>query len=124
MVARAAFGIQEAEKICKGVRVGAIPEVGSFAADGDEIFVFQLVEVVGERGIGNVDLGLDIADDHAFGFSGHEQLHDAEARFRAHGGEHTGEARDLSWRGGRHVSIILEIRNKCQALRCLLAYVP
>ena len=62
-----------------------------------------------ERGIGNVDLGLDISDDHAFGFSGHQKLHDAQARFRAHGREHIGEAGDLSWGSDRHVSIILEI---------------
>jgi len=80
MIARAAFGVEEAEEILEGVNIGAIPEVGSFATHGDEVFVFELVEVVRERGIGDVDFGLNIADDQAFGFRGHEQLHDAEAR--------------------------------------------
>ena len=80
MVARAAFGVEEAEEILECANIGAIPEVGSFATHGDEVFVFELVEVVRERGIGDVDFGLNIADDQAFGFRGHEQLHDAEAR--------------------------------------------
>ena len=109
MVARAAFGIEEDEKILEGVGVGAIPEVGAFATHGDEVFVSELVEAVRERGIGDVDFGLDVADDHALGFSGHEQLHDAQARFGAHGGEHVGETGDWSGGGVRHVSIILEI---------------
>jgi hypothetical protein len=43
-------------------------------------------------------------------------LHDAEARFGAHGGEHIGEADDLSCCRLRHISIILEVQNKSQAL--------
>src|ERR1700730_15832598 len=111
MVARAAFGIEEAEKILEGVGVGAIPEVGAFATHGDEVFVFELVEVVRERGIRDVDLGLNITDDHAFGFGAHQKLHDAEARFGAHGGEHVGETGDLSRCWVCHVSMIPEIWN-------------
>ena len=118
MVARAAFGVEKAEEIFEGVRVGAIPQVGSLAANDDEVFVFQFVEVMREGGIWDVDLGLDIADDHALGLSGHEELHDAEARFGAHGGEHIREAGNLSGRHIGHVSIILEIWNNSQALFC------
>ena len=121
MVARAAFGIEEAEKILEGVGVGAIPEEGAFATHGDEVFVSELVEVVRERGIGDVDFGLDVADDHALGFSGHQKLHDAKARFGAHGGKHISEAGDLSGRHGRHDSIILEIWNNSQAHSLQLA---
>ena len=32
-----------------------------------------------ERGVGNVQLFLDFADDQAFGMSGEQQLHDAQA---------------------------------------------
>jgi hypothetical protein len=95
MVARTAFDVEEAEKIFEGTGVGAIPQVGSVAADGDEVFISEFVEVMRERGIGNVDLGLDVSDDHALGFSGHEE-HDTETRFCAHGGEHVGLACDLS----------------------------
>lgn len=109
MIARAALGVEETEESFEGVGVGAIPEVGAVAAHGDQVFVFQLVEVMRERGVGDVDLGLDIADDHAFGLSGHEELHDAEACFCTHSREHIGEASDLSGSGVWHISIILEI---------------
>jgi hypothetical protein len=109
MIARAALGVEETEKSFEGFGVGAIPEVGAVAAHSDQVFVFQLVEVMRERGVGDVDLGLDIADDHAFGLSGHKELHDAEARFRAHSREHIGKASDLSRSGAWHISIILEI---------------
>jgi len=109
MVARAAFGVQETEKISEGVGISAIPEVGTFATHRDEVFTFEFVEVVRERGIGDGDLGLDIADDHALGLRGHEQLHDAEARFCAHGREHVGEAGHLRRCRVCHISMILEI---------------
>ena len=57
--------------------------------------LLQLVEMVGKRGAGDIEFGLDVSDDQAVGMGGEEQLHDAKAGFGAHGGEHVGEAGDV-----------------------------
>jgi hypothetical protein len=63
--------------------IGAIAKESAFAADDDQAFVLQFIEVMRERGARNIELGLDFTDNHAFGVRREKQLHDAEARFCA-----------------------------------------
>jgi hypothetical protein len=66
--------------------------------------------MMGEGGIGDVDFLLDFADHEAFGMRLQQELHDAQAGFGTHGGEHVGITGDLGGgRGARHISIIAEI---------------
>ena len=64
---------------------------------------------------------LDIADHHAVGMRGEQELHDAQSRFRAHGGEHIGISRDLFRIGfpcheilALYISRYIEIWEECQ----------
>ena len=40
----------------------------------------------------NAEFLLYLSNDHAVGMGGQQELHDAQARFRSHGGEHIGVA--------------------------------
>jgi hypothetical protein len=113
-VARAAFGVQKLENLLERLSVRGVAEKRALAAHEDKIFGFELVEVMGERGVRDIELRLNFADDQAFGMGGEQELHDAEAGFGAHGGEHVSEFGDLfsvlfGCRSGRHISIIAEI---------------
>jgi len=109
VVPGAALGIQEAEKVLESVSVRSIPEEGALATDGDEFLISELVQVMGKRGIGNLEFGLDVSDHHALWLGRHKKLHDAQPRFGAHRGEHISIAGDLGCREARHISILLEI---------------
>ena len=68
--------------------------------------------MMGERGGGDAQLVLDIADHQSLRVGGQKKLHDAQPGLRAHGGEHVGVAGDLfRVLASSHSSIILEIRN-------------
>ena len=69
-VARAAFGIQELKQLLKRVGVRGVAEERAFASHVDEIFGFELVEMMGQRGVRNIELLLNFADDQAFGMGG------------------------------------------------------
>jgi hypothetical protein len=113
LIACAAFGVQELQNFLESFGVGGVAQEGAFTVNAHEIFIFQFVEVMRKSGIGNVQFRLQFADDQAAGVGGQEQLHDAEAWLGAHGGEHVSEFGDLVGvlcNGGRHISIIAEIR--------------
>src|SRR3954447_23958837 len=88
LVAAAAFGIEEAEQLPQRVGVGRIPEIGAFPAYLHEVFVLELVEVMGERGGRNVQLRAHVAGDHALRMRREQQPHDAKAWLRSHCGKH------------------------------------
>ncbi len=71
-------------------RVGGVSKEGAFALDFNQAFILQLVEMVGERGVGDFEFTLNLADDQAFRMGGEQQLHDAESRLGSHGGKHIG----------------------------------
>lgn len=79
----------------KRVEIGGVAKEGAFALHSDEIFGFQFIEMMGERGIGDVKLFLDFSYHEALGMGGEQQLHDAQARLGAHGGKHVGKFDDL-----------------------------
>ncbi len=58
------------DEFAQGFRVGAVPEVGSFAADFDQIFVFEFFEMMREGGCGDAQFIADVADDHSVGVGG------------------------------------------------------
>ena len=115
--AGAAFGVEELKKVAQGVGVGGVAEEGAFAADGDEVLGLELVEMMGEGGGGDVEFVLNFAGEEALWMGGEEKLHDTEAGFRAHGGEHVGEFENLRGGrfGGRHISILAEIWNEVKS---------
>ena len=94
-VARAAFGVEERKQLAQGIGVGPVAQEIAFARDADEALVFQFVEVMRERGTGDVELGLEFADDQAIGVGREQEPHDAQAGFSAKGGEHVGVAGGL-----------------------------
>jgi hypothetical protein len=65
-VAGAAFGVEKTQQVLQCRGAGAVAKKGPFAADFDQILVFQLVEMVGKRRRGNFQLRLDFADHQAF----------------------------------------------------------
>src|SRR6201981_2632243 len=110
LVARAALGVEEAQDLFERFGIGGVAKERTLAGDADEVFVPQFVEMVGERGIGDVEFLLDFADHKAFGMRLQQKLHDAQAGFGAHGREHIRVTGDLV--GGElagHISIIAEI---------------
>jgi hypothetical protein len=112
-VAGAAFGVEKLQEFLQGFGVGGVTEESAFAFDENEVFVLQFVQMMGERGIGNVQLFLNVSHDETLGMSGEQELHDAKARLRAHGGKHVGQFGDVLggrlWGSGRHISILAEI---------------
>jgi hypothetical protein len=74
--------------------------------------------MMGQRGVGNVELFLNFAYNQALGVGGEQQLHDPQARLGSHGGKHVGVFGDLfggllrseGGLGCSHISIIAEIR--------------
>src|SRR6201981_863001 len=110
LVARAALGVEEAQDLFERFGIGGVAKERTLAGNADEGFVPQFVEMVGERGIGDVEFLLDFADHEAFGMRLQQELHDAQAGFGAHGREHIRVTGDLV--GGElagHISIIAEI---------------
>src|ERR1700722_1493044 len=79
LVAGAAFGVEELEQYLQGVGVCDVAEEGAVSFDADEILGFEFVEVMGQGGVGDIELLLNFADDQALGMSGEQQLHDAQA---------------------------------------------
>ena len=69
--------------------------------------------MVRKSGVRNAQFALDFADHQTLRMSGEKQLHDAQARLRAHGREHVGVLGDLLSGcfslGGCHSSTIAEI---------------
>ncbi len=113
LVAGAAFGIKKLQQLLQGVGVGGVAQEGALALDFHQAFGLQLVEVVRKRGVGDVELFLNLAHHQAFGMGRQQQLHDAQPRLGSHGGEHVGIASDVigafGGEGIRHISIIVEI---------------
>ena len=113
-IAGAAFGIEKLQEFLESFRVGGVAEKGALAFDEDEVFVLQFVEVVRERGVGDVQIFLNVTYDEPLGMGGEQELHDAKAGLGAHGGKHVGELGDVF--GGRlsgcrrHISIVAEIQ--------------
>ncbi len=113
-ISRAAFGVKKLEDLLQRFGVCGVAQKSALAIHEDKIFGTELVQVMGEGGVRDVEFGLNFADDQAFGMGGKQQLHDAQAGFGAHGGEHVGELGDLLgvlFGGGErwHISIIAEI---------------
>src|SRR5271168_747498 len=59
----ATLGVEELHEFLKRFGIGGVAQEGAFAADVYEVFVFQFFEMMGKRGVGNFQLGLDIGDD-------------------------------------------------------------
>ena len=70
---RAAFRVEEGEQVLECGLVGGVPEVGAFAADANEVFVAEFVEVMGEGGSGDAWFGDEIAHEHAGGMCRQEE---------------------------------------------------
>ena len=113
VIAGAAFGIKKFEQFPERCLVGAVPKIGAFAANADEILVAQFIEMVGKGGGGDAEFGDEVADDHAVGMRGEEKAEGAEARRSPDGCEHVGVADGLIGGGFGlplfHTSNIIEL---------------
>src|SRR5690349_1911083 len=112
-VSGAAFGVEEAEKLLQGVRVGRIPEVRALAPDAHQVLVFQFFEVMGQCAGRYPRLPADFTDDHALRMRAQKEADDAQARFRSHRREHVRVAgQQFRVFPLRHISMIVELRKK------------
>jgi hypothetical protein len=113
LVTGAAFRIKELKKVAECIGVGGVMKKRALAANVDQIFRFEFLEMMGESRSGNAQLFLNFAGHKAPGMSREEQLHNAQTGLGAHGGKHFGELEDLFWGGGvfglGHISIFAEI---------------
>ena len=101
MVSFATVCVEVIEKFLEGGRVGAIPQESALASDLDQVFVFKFVEMVGEVGVGNAKLRLQLACDEPLRVRLKEELDNAEAGFCTESGEPVGEDSGL----GRRIHI-------------------
>jgi hypothetical protein len=111
-VASTTFGIQELEQFLESAGICGIAEKGTLSLNMDEVFGFELIEMMRQRGIRNIKLLLDLTDYKSFRMGGEQQLHDPQARLRTHGGEHVripGHLLGVFRSSSSHVSIIAEI---------------
>jgi hypothetical protein len=77
LVTSAALGIQKLKQFLKCVSVCGIAEKCAFSLNMDEVFRFELVEMMRQRGIWNIQLFLNLAGYETYRVSGQQQLHDA-----------------------------------------------
>jgi len=113
--ARAAFFVKEIQDLAQRIGVRGIPEKSALATHVDQPNLFQLFQVMGERGSGDTELFLDFASDHSRGVGRKEQAENLQARLSAERGEALGGAGNQEWVGATHISIIAEIRKDVKA---------
>jgi hypothetical protein len=113
LVARTALGIKELQDFLQCFGIGRVAKKRAFAANLDQSFVPEFVEMMGQCRIWDIQFLLDLSDDHPLRVSRQEQLHDAESGFRTHRRKHLGVSRDLLRRslglGLYHISMLAEI---------------
>src|SRR5437016_6482627 len=72
-VAGAALGIEKRQKLPQGFGIGRVAKIGAFAAHPDQLLVLELVQMVGERGCGDAELGADLVDEYVCLLRGRQQ---------------------------------------------------
>jgi hypothetical protein len=80
-VSRTALGIQELQQLLKRFSVSAVVKERAFATDAHEIFRSELVKMMGQGGVWNVQLLLNLAHNQPFGVRRQKQLHDPKSGF-------------------------------------------
>jgi hypothetical protein len=90
LIPSAAFRVKELEQFLQSVCVRRIAQERTLALDLHESFIFKFVQVMGQRGIWDVQLSLNLADSEAVRMSGQQQLHDPQPWFHANRREHIG----------------------------------
>ncbi len=91
LVSGAAFRVEKLQDFLKGLDVRGVAQERALAANENKIFISEFVEVMGQRGVRDVELRLNFADDQALGMGRKEGLHNSQAWFGAHRREHIGE---------------------------------
>src|SRR5678815_5073871 len=122
LAAAATLRVQEAEQLLQAFRVGQIAQESAFPPHCDELLVLQLVQMMGEGGARNVQLGENISHDKTIGVRGKQQAQDAQPRLGPHGLKHIGVANDIAIRrtcAGSHDSTIPEIWNCVYTPNCV-----
>jgi hypothetical protein len=113
LIPSAAFRVKKLQQFLQSVSVRRIAQERTLALDLHESFILKFVQVMGQRGIWDVQLGLDLADGQAVRMSGQQQLHNAQSWFRANRREHIGISSHLLSillrRDCYHSSIVAEI---------------
>jgi len=117
----ATLGVEEPEQFLQNGGVGSVAKEGALTLYFDELFVFELFEVVRQRGRRNSEFALDLTDHHSVRMRGKQSPQDPQARLGAERGEHVRIVRCAvdfrrSLRSRRfHISIILELWNVSSA---------
>src|SRR5687768_7121038 len=124
--ARAAFREQELEQVFDRLGIGGVPEKRALAAHRQDVLALEALEVMGERGRRNVELGADVAGGHSRRMRGQQEPDDAQARFGAHRGEHVGKSGDLIGLNRGHETAVYRYFYKYQNIdfQCILATRP
>src|SRR5215472_1036810 len=91
-IARAALGIKKAKQLRQHLTIGPITQEGALALHRNQLFISQFVQMMGKRGIGNIQLFSYLAHHHALRVGAQEQPHDAKPGFCTHGGKHVSVA--------------------------------
>src|SRR3989442_12761173 len=73
LAAAATLGVQEAEKLLQAFRVGDIAQESAFPPHNDQLLVLQLIQIMGERGARNVQLGENVSDHKTLRVRGKQQ---------------------------------------------------
>lgn len=90
LVAGTTLGIQESEEFLQRVGIGRVAQEGALPADSDETFVFEFVEVMGQRGRRDAHFRLNLANDHTFGVRGQKNTQNPQAGLCSESCEHVG----------------------------------
>jgi hypothetical protein len=88
LIPSAAFRVKELQQFLQRVSVRRIAQERALALDLHKSFILKFVQVMGQRGIWDVQLGLNLADSQAVRMSGQQQLHNPQSWFRANRREH------------------------------------
>jgi len=107
--AGAAFFIEKIHNLAEGAGICGVPKVGAFAADSDEPNLFQLFQMMRERGGRNSELFLNFAGNHPCGVGGKEQTEDLQAGLSAERSKALCGAGHEMGIDAFHISMIAEI---------------
>lgn len=84
-VSCAALGVKKAQQFLERVGIGGIPKERALPVHVYEIFVLELVQMMRQRGGGNIQLCADITRNHALRVCRKQQPHDTKAGLGPHG---------------------------------------
>jgi hypothetical protein len=96
LISGATFREKETKQFLQAGGVRRVPQEFLIAPHLNQPLVPKLVEVMRERRRSDIELHLNIAHDHTLRMGGNQQMHNAQARLRAHRREHIRESGEIN----------------------------